>query len=322
MSHSSQNLTFAGQPTVFNLTTYHNPWLCTLSTCPKDYATIQYVPNLAGNAFYLAWFAVLALMQVGLGIHYHTWTYMTAMLGGSVLEMLGYIARVAMHNNIFNFNWFLMYLICLTIAPCFFTAAIYLNFSRIVLLHGQTLAHFKPRTYTYVFIACDVVALVLQAAGGALADTAAEGGSGQMGIDIMIAGLASQVTSLFAFAILCADFAWRVQKNSERSFTRSHEALRNMGSSVGRLEVLICGLAISTLAIFIRSCFRVAELHGGFGGRLANQEVTFMLLEGAMVAIAALALTVAHPGFVFKRFWQMKRAVEALGKESVEPVGS
>ena len=106
---SSQNLTFAGQPTVFNLTTYDNPALCTLTTCPEDYATIQYVPNLPGNAFYLAWFAAFGLTQAALGIYYHTWSYMTAMLGGSVLEVLGYAARVQMHENIFDFTWFLMY---------------------------------------------------------------------------------------------------------------------------------------------------------------------------------------------------------------------
>ena len=79
------------------------------------------------------------------------------------------------------------------------------------------------------------------------------------------------------------------------------------------------GLTSSTSAIFIRSCFRVAELQGGFGGKLANQEVTFMLLEGAMVAISAMALTVAHPGFVFRRYWKLKRAEEAfLGMESIE----
>ena len=44
-----------------------------------------------------------------------------------------------------------------------------------------------------------------------------------------------------------------------------------------------------------------------------------MLLEGAMVAISAMTLTVAHPGFVFKRFWKIKRAEEAfLGRESME----
>lgn len=74
-----------------------------------------------------------------------------------------------------------------------------------------------------------------------MADTASNGGSGQTGINIMIAGLASQVASLFAFVVLCADFAWRVRKNSERSLMRSHEALRKIGSSVGRLEMLIYG---------------------------------------------------------------------------------
>lgn len=32
-----------------------------------------------------------------------------------------------------------------------------------------------------------------------------------------------------------------------------------------------------------------------------------MVLEGGMVAVAALALTVAHPAFVFGREWRLKR---------------
>ena len=41
-----------------------------------------------------------------------------------------------------------------------------------------------------------------------------------------------------------------------------------------------------------------------------------MILEGAMVAISVMALTVAHPGIVFKRFWKMKRAEEKIGREA------
>lgn len=59
----------------------------------------------------------------------------------------------------------------------------------------------------------------------------------------MIAGLASQVASLFAFVLLCADFAWRVKKNGENSYFRSHEALRKIGTSVTRLEVLVYGMS-------------------------------------------------------------------------------
>lgn len=32
----------------------------------------------------------------------------------------------------------------------------------------------------------------------------------------MLAGLVFQVVSLFAFAVLCADFAWRLHKNRDR----------------------------------------------------------------------------------------------------------
>ena len=55
-------------------------------------------------------------------------------------------------------------------------------------------------------------------------------------------------------------------------------------------------LACATIFIEIRSIFRVAELSGGFKGRLWNSEVDFMVLDGAMVAAAALLMTLFHPG--------------------------
>ena len=60
---------------------------------------------------------------------------------------------------------------------------------------------------------------------------------------------------------------------------------------------------MATLTIYIRSCFRVAELQGGFNGTLANEEIPFMILEGAMVVIASISLTVAHPGLIFGKSW-------------------
>jgi hypothetical protein len=63
------------------------------------------------------------------------------------------------------------------------------------------------------------------------------------------------------------------------------------------------GLTVATLAIFVRSIFRVAELREGFNGPLANDEVTFMILEGAMMVIATLCLTVLHPGYCFGGYW-------------------
>ena len=43
----------------------------------------------------------------------------------------------------------------------------------------------------------------------------------------------------------------------------------------------------------------MAELQGGFDSYLANEQITYMIWEGAMIVIATTALTVGHPGLVF-----------------------
>jgi hypothetical protein len=105
-------------------------------------------------------------------------------------------------------------IIVITIAPIFFTACIYLCLSKIIPLYDPATqyAHFKPRTYTIIFISLDFLCLVLQAVGGALADTAATNAEEWDGVHIMIAGLSLQVASLLVFSVLCAYFAWRLRR--------------------------------------------------------------------------------------------------------------
>jgi hypothetical protein len=50
--------------------------------------------------------------------------------------------------------------------------------------------------------------------------------------------------------------------------------------------------------------YRVVELSGGFGGALANNQAAFMVLEGSMVIIAVLAMTVFHPRICFNEHWE------------------
>jgi hypothetical protein len=89
--------------------------------------------------------------------------------------------------------------------------------ARIVVVYGEQYSRFKPRTYTLTFIICDFISLVLQAAGGAIADQAADAVEEDMGVHIMVAGLSLQVASLILFAALCAEFAWRLRINKESS---------------------------------------------------------------------------------------------------------
>jgi hypothetical protein len=44
-------------------------------------------------------------------------------------------------------------------------------------------------------------------------------------------------------------------------------------------------------------------LSEGFAGKLANQEIEFMILDGVMVILACLSLTIWHPGYGFGKRW-------------------
>lgn len=80
---------------------------CTLDTCPLSLANFSYVPTLAGNATYLALFALMLPIQVFLGIRYRTWGFLAGMIGGLALEIVGYAGRVQLHFNPFPFDPFL-----------------------------------------------------------------------------------------------------------------------------------------------------------------------------------------------------------------------
>ena len=126
---------------------------------------------------------------------------------------------------------------CLTIAPAFFTAAIYLSLSRILAIYGETLSFLKGRSITLIFISCDFVSLALQAVGGALASTANTPERRDVGVNIMIAGLSAQVAATTGFSLICLHIMWNIRKHPERVNTEYNEFRRGR-----RFRTFIWGL--------------------------------------------------------------------------------
>ena len=179
-------------------------------------------------------------------------------------------------------------------------AAIYLCLSRIVVVYSESASRFRPANYTLIFISCDFLSLLLQAAGGGIAASSDTVSLNNIGKNIMVAGVAWQVASLALFAVLCFDFSRRARRAPEEELNPAFAQFR----ASTKFKLFLCGLATATLTIFTRCVFRCAELSGGFDGRLANQQVSFMILEGAMICIAVICLTAFHPGWVFGENWR------------------
>ena len=164
-------------------------------------------------------------------------------------------------------NPFLIQIVCLTIGPAFLAAGLYLCLSRIVTTIGPEHSRIKPYSYPKIFIPCDVVSLVLQAIGGGMASVAIHRGENPTkGDRVMIAGLAFQVATMFAFILISADFAWRTFRGRKALSlpvpNQSQQAIRQSRS----FKAFIIALTLSTLCIFTRCVFRVAELSEGWRG--------------------------------------------------------
>lgn len=144
---------------------------------------------------------------------------------------------------------------------------------RVYLQSGRTLfisrkaARFNPIYFYWIFIPCDVVSLILQAVGGALSSTS--NGSSNVGVNIALAGLSIQVITLFVFFLLAVDYAIRSRA------TWSKETLP------GRFKIFVIFLTFAGILIFIRCCYRIYELQGGYSRDSAalRDEDKFIALE-------------------------------------------
>lgn len=135
---------------------------CTLDICPVQMSVYGYRPSLAANISFIALYALAALVHTWLGIRWKYWWFTGCILVGAVNAIIGYVGRVMLYYNPFNFAafilqiselWFVLFLIgalfisstslsplplvscqivltfsvCITTGPVYYCAAIYIT---------------------------------------------------------------------------------------------------------------------------------------------------------------------------------------------------
>ncbi|KAI4211037.1 MAG: hypothetical protein LQ351_006157 [Letrouitia transgressa] len=189
----------------------------------------------------------------------------------------------------------------------FFAAGIYLTLKHLILTFGEEYSRLRARWYTWIFIGCDLLSLILQGAGGGTAATADTYDTQKIGNDLMMTGIAWQVFTLLVFAILAGDYAWRSYSHRANHTTAAARIAHGL-----RFKAFIAGLFFAWLTIFVRCVYRIAEMANGWKNSIMQDETDFIVLEGVMIVIATGCLTVFHPGFCFKPM-QMHKKVAPNG---------
>ncbi|RBR23256.1 uncharacterized protein FIESC28_03998 [Fusarium coffeatum] len=262
---------------------------CTLDTCPLEASILRYQPSIPANAVFAGVFGLSLITHAFQGIRMRTWGFMASMIAGCILEIIGYVGRFIIHDNPFDFNGFLMQIICITVAPVFFSAAIYVLLSQVINHVDSSISRFPPQYFYWIFIPSDIISLILQAVGGALSCVASTHKDVKTGEDISLAGLIFQVVTLICFCALFIDYVIKASKSSSRN----------------RLDkpivTFLTFLFASTIFILIRCGYRIAELGQGYFSALFRDEDLYIALESCMMCIAVLLLNAGHPGYAFRK---------------------
>lgn len=170
---------------------------------------------------------------------------------------------------------------------------------------GPELSRFKPQLFIWIFIPFDIVCLILQAAGGALSTG---DNNSDLGVTISMVGLVLQVVVLVLFIIAFSDYMIR--------YIRSNKA-----TAFGwRLTTFFAGLSAAIILVLTRCIYRVAELQDGYDGDLIKHEVPFIILEGVVVFLAAVALCWGHPGLVFNEKYAHLRSADSEKGINLQPM--
>lgn len=179
-----------------------------------------------------------------------------------------------MHNDPFSDTGFKLNVVLLTIAPAFLSAAIYLTLKKITLVFGPGLSRLSPPMYAWIFVVCDAISITLQGAGGAISAIASSKSLLNSGVDIMIAGLAFQVFTLLIFGILATEFLVKCLRNTDKLNPGSTRLARS-----SKFRLFLAAVILAFTCIFLRCCYRVAELSGGWGNKIMRQEAGFIICD-------------------------------------------
>lgn len=123
-----------------------------------------------------------------------------------------------------------------------------------------------------------------------------------LGTNLMLAGIVFQVVVLIAFASLVLDYTLRVRRN----WANVSDVGKTLAANKG-FRYFAGAVVVAFTGIFLRSVYRIVEMAEGWAEPLMRDEASFMVLEGGMIAISVIALTIFHPGRHFPQMSNQKK---------------
>ncbi|KAL2851426.1 RTA1 like protein [Aspergillus pseudodeflectus] len=257
-----------------------------------DFQLYRYTPNRAAAGLFVALFLLTTIYHV-----YQVWRrrawYFTAFVVGGIFQIIGYICRIIAHDNKESIPIYSIQAILILLAPPLYAASIYMVLGRLItFLHAEKLSMVPTRWMTKIFVTGDVIAFVMQAAGGGIMATGTIENY-NLGENITIGGLAVQLAFFSVFMVTCGIFHRRIRHSPTHEVTVLSAHLHEQ--KMRGWETVLVGLYAASVLILVRSIFRVVEYVQGNDGYLISHEVFMYVFDASLMFLAMVVMNVCHP---------------------------
>ncbi|TVY62778.1 Protein RTM1 [Lachnellula suecica] len=252
---------------------------------PETFKLYRYSPSTAAAGVATALFAIVTALH-GFKMYRSRGWFLIPLFVGGLFEIIGYAARAYSASQTPNWTLgpYILQSLLLLVAPVLFAGSIYMILGRIILMtDGESHAIVRRKWLTKVFVACDVLAFVVQS-GGASLQASHSIATMNTGEKIAVTGLFIQIIAFSLFVAVAVVFHARMVK------------VPTSRSSEVPWKKHLLALYISSGLIMVRSIFRVIEFIQGNAGYVFTHE-WFLYVFDALLMLGVLGLFCwVHPG--------------------------
>jgi hypothetical protein len=141
---------------------------CSSSDCPVPGGFLRYQPSTEGNAVILAAFALLIPVTLGIGYRFRTPTFALLLTAGLLLEVLGFSARVLLHDSLADRTYFALFLAGTVLGPTLVAAAVFSILPHALSIYGRHACPVGPRLVAVSSASLVAVIVLLEVTGSIL----------------------------------------------------------------------------------------------------------------------------------------------------------
>ncbi|KZT70111.1 RTA1 like protein, partial [Daedalea quercina L-15889] len=253
-----------------------------------------YTPDAWIGILFIVFFGLSTILHLLQAVRYRLWWLLfTAVLAG-IMELIGHGARLWSSYNIHINTPYLIQIVTTILAPTPLVAASFITLSEVIRRLGQQYSRLSARWYTIVFVSCDIIALIIQALGGASADAAVnQNKSAKPGGDTMLGGIIFQTVAITFYMLLATEFVLRYLHDRPIG---ARQTVKTAHALDAKTKQMLGALAFSSLCIYVRSWYRTAELADGWQGHIIHTQRYFVIMDALMIVFAMWIMNICHPG--------------------------